>query len=299
MGLTVILVTGGTGFVGSHLVPQLVETGDKIRCLVRSPAKAKTLQRYGVELVLGDVTRLQILEQAMRGVETVIHLVAIIRESKDATFDRINAQGTTNVLQAAMESGVKRFIHMSALGASPSPKYRYTYSKWQGEEAVRSINLGFAIFRPSVIFGQGSGFITQLIRSLMMSPFLAPVPGSGKTRFQPIWVEDVATCIVRELKDGKTGQTYEIGGPEHLTYEQILDTVIRVLEIKRTKVHIPLALMRPAVMAMEKTMQNPPVTLAELAQLEVDNTTGVNSVEHLFGFKPFALSQGLDYIKSP
>ncbi|MFQ5925762.1 MAG: NAD(P)H-binding protein [Dehalococcoidia bacterium] len=266
---------------------------------MRSLAKAGTLQAYGVELVVGDVTSPKTLEQAMRGVETVIHLVAIIRESKEVTFNGVNVQGTRNVVQAALGSGVKWFIHMSALGASSNPKYRYTYSKWQGEEAVRSSTLDFAIFRPSVMFGQGSGFTTQLIRSLTMFPFLAPVPGSGKACFQPIWVEDVVTCVVRALKGGKTGQLYEIGGPEHLTYEQMLDTVIDVLGIKRIKVHFPLSLMRPAVMAMEKVMPNPPVTLVELAQLEVDNTTDLYSVERLFGFKPLALSQGLDYIRSP
>ena len=294
-----IFVTGATGFVGSHLVPRLVETGAKIRCLVRSSARAEAVQGYGVEPVPGDVTKIKTLEQAVRGVEIVIHLVAIIRESEDATFDGVNAQGTRNVVQAAEDSGAKRFIHMSALGASPHPKYRYTYSKWQGEEAVRSSKLDFAILRPSVIFGPGSGFTTQLVRSLTMFPFLAPVPGSGKTRFQPIRAEDVATCLVQLLKGGKAGQIYEIGGPEHLTYEQILNTVVHVLKIKRAKVHIPLALMRPAAMVMEKIMQNPPVISGELAQLELDNITDLNSVEHLFGFKPLALSQGLDYIKSP
>jgi NADH dehydrogenase len=294
-----ILVTGGTGFVGSHLVPRLVETGEKIRCLVRSQTKAEALQAYGAEVVVGDVTRLQSLEEAMRGVETVIHLVAVIRESTGVTFNGTNVQGTRNVVQAASASGVKRFIHMSALGASSNPKYRYTYSKWQGEEAVRSSHLDFIIFRPSVIFGPGSGFTAQVMRSVTMFPFLAPIPGSGKACFQPIWIEDVAAGMVKALKSEKTGETYEIGGPEHLTYEQMLDTVMQALGIKRIKVHLPLPLMRPAVMAMEKVMRHPPVTLVELAQLEGNNTTDLSSVEHLFGFKPLALSQGLAYIKLP
>ena len=294
-----ILLTGSTGFVGRHLVPRLAETGDKIRCLVRNRAKAEMLPADGIELVSGDVTRPESLEKAMRGVETVIHLVAIIRESQAVTFNRINVQGTRNVVLAARQSGVKRLIQMSALGAGPNPEYGYTYSKWQGEVAVRSSNLDFSIFRPSVIFGPGSGFTTQLIRSLTMFPFLAPVPGSGKACFQPIWIEDVATGIIHVLKNGKSGQTYEIGGPEHLTYEQMLDTVIHVLGIKRLKVHLPLPLMRPAVRVMGKVMRNPPVTLVELAQLEAANTTDLNSVEHFFGFKPLALSQGLGYIRSP
>lgn len=293
-----ILVTGGAGFVGSHLMPRLVETGEGVKCLDRSLAKTEAGKVGGVELVPGDVTDIQSLEQAMLGVESVIHLVAVIRESKGITFNGINVQGTKNVLQAALGAGVKRFIHIGALGASPNPIYRYAYSKWQGEEAVRSSNLDYTILEPSVMFGTGVGFITRLVHSLKVFPFLAPIPGSGKTRFQTIWVEDTVTCILQTLKGGKSRQTCRIGGPEHLTYEQILDAVIDVLGTKRIKVHLPLLLMRPAVMAMEKVMSNPPVTLGELKQLEVDNTTDLDSVERQFGFKPLPLSQGLDYIKA-
>ncbi len=292
-----ILVTGGAGFVGSHLIPRLVETGEKVKCLDRSLARAETEKASGVEWVLGNVTDRQSLEQAMSGVESVIHLVAILRESKGATFDGVNVQGTKNVVQAALGAGVKRFIHIGALGAGPNPIYRYAYSKWQGEEAVRSSNLDYTILEPSVMFGTGAGFITRLVRSLKTFPFLAPIPGSGKTRFQTIWVEDVATCVLKALGGEKSRQTCRIGGPEHLTYEQILDAVIAALGTKRIKVHLPLLLMRPAVMAMEKVMSDPPVTLGELKQLEVDNTTDLDSVERQFGFKPLPLSQGLDYIK--
>lgn len=295
-----ILVTGATGFVGGHLISRITETGDEIRCLVRSLAKAEALKAQGVEVVQGDVTVPSSLEQAVKGAEAVIHLVAVIREKKEITYDRINVQGTRNMVQAAAKSGVKRFIHMSGLGASPNPKYRFTYSKWQGEEAVRSSNLDFTILRPSVIFGEGCGLIDGLIQSLKLSPpFLAPIPGSGKARFQPIWVGDVATCTIQAIKSGRSGQTYEIGGPEHLTYEQMLDTIKHILRMKLIKVHIPLPLMRPAVMVMGKVLPNPPVTLTELKQLDLDNTTDLDSVERHFGFKPLALSHGLDYIKPP
>ncbi len=295
--LTVILVTGGTGFVGSHLAPRLVESGYEVRCLVRSWAKAEALKAYGVELVLGDVTNRESLEQAMPGVETVVHLVAVIRERKGVTFNGVNVGGTKNVAQAALRSGVKRLIHIGALGANSNPRYRYIYSKWQGEEAVRSSKLDFTILAPSVMFGTGSDFTTELIGSLKMFPFLAPIPGSGKTRFQPIWVEDTVSCVLQALKGEKSGQTCTLGGPEHLTYEQILDAIMDTLGMRRIKVHLPLPLMRPAVVVMEKVLTNPPVTSGELKQLEVDNITDLNAVERQFGFKPLPLSQGLDYLK--
>ena len=292
-----ILVTGGTGFVGSHLVTRLVESGYEVRCLVRSWAKAEALKARGVELVLGDVTNPKSLKQAMPGVETVIHLVAILRESKVATFNGVNVGGTKNVILAALGSGVKRLIHIGALGANSNPRYRYIYSKWQGEEAVRSSKLDFTILAPSVMFGTGCGFTRELIGSIKMFPFLAPIPGSGKTRFQPIWVEDMVSCRLQALKGEKSGQTCALGGPEHLTYEQMLDAIMDTLGMKRIKVHLPLPLMRPAVMVMEKVLPNPPVTSGELRQLEVDNITDLDAVERQFGFKPLAFSQGLDYLK--
>ena len=292
-----ILVIGGTGFVGSHLIPRLVEAGEKVKCLDRGLARAETGKVSGVELVLGNVANLLSLKEAMSGAESVIHLVAILRENKGATFDGVNVGGTKNVVQAALSSGVKQLIHIGALGASPNSRYRYTYSKWQGEEAVRSSNLDYTILEPSIMFGTGAGFITRLVRSLKMFPFLAPVPGSGRTRFQTIWVEDTVTCILQALKGGKSRQTCRIGGPEYLSYEQMLDATMSALGAKRIKVHLPLPLMRPATVVMEKVLRSPPVTSGELRQLEVDNITDLDAVERQFGFKPLALSQGLDYLK--
>ncbi len=303
-----ILVSGGTGFVGSYLISRLAsgEKGHgKIKCLVRDPenSRAQALRERGVELAPGDVTRPQSLREAMQGADTVIHLVAIIRESKAATFQGVNAQGTGNMVDAALASGVKRFIHISALGASPDPGYRYTYSKWQGEEAMRSSNLDYTILRPSVIFGQGYGysFVDSMIRSLNMLPLIAPLPGGGKTRFQPIWVEDVVSCIIGILNDRGKGhenrKTYDVGGPEHLTYREMLDAVIYALGARRVRVNIPLTLMRLVVPAMERAMSNPPVTSVELKQMDLDNTTDLDSVERHFGFKPAALSEKLSYIK--
>jgi uncharacterized protein YbjT (DUF2867 family) len=295
---TMILVSGRTGFVGSYLISRLAsgEKGHgKIKCLVRSPEKsrAQALREQGVDLAPGDVTRPQSLSEAMKGADTVIHLVAIIRESKAATFQGVNAQGTGNMVEAALASGVKRFIHISALGASPDPGYRYTYSKWQGEEAVRSSNLDYTIFRPSVIFGQGYGysFVDSMIRSLNMLPLIAPLPGGGKTRFQPIWVEDVVSCIIVAVND--RGKGCENGK----TYREMLDAVIHALGARRVRVNIPITLMRLVVPAMERAMSNPPVTSVELKQMDLDNTTDLDSVERHFGFKPAALSQKLSYIK--
>ncbi|MCL6476894.1 MAG: NAD(P)H-binding protein [Peptococcaceae bacterium] len=177
-----VLVTGSTGFVGSHLADDLLGQGYRVRVLVREKTGPA-----GAEAVKGDVTQPASLESACAGVGTVVHLVAVIREKGRATFQSVNYRGTVNMLQAAGKAGVKRFIYLSALGAVNNPAYKYAHSKWMAEEAVKSSSLKWTILRPSVIYGRGFGFFYRLVQSLRVSPpFMVPVPGRGEALFQPI-----------------------------------------------------------------------------------------------------------------
>jgi NADH dehydrogenase len=291
------LVTGGSGFVGSHLLPRLIDAGFQVRCLVRLPGEARVVEALGAAGVTGDVTDPASLKAALSGVESVVHLVAVLREGRGATFSRVNVEGTGNVVTAAREASIKRFIHIGAMGTGDMPRYAYFHSKWQGEEIVRASKLDFTILKPGAMFGKGAGFIDKLVKSVNMFPLLAPIAGSGRTRFQPLWVEDLATCILAALKGDKRGQTCEIGGPEHLTYEQILDAVMAVMGKKRLKIHVPVVLMRPAVGFIGRILGDPPVTSVELKALELDNIGALDSVENQFGFKPLELATGLDYLK--
>lgn len=272
----------------------LLAEGEAVKPLLRS----RTLEGFSGEVAYGDVTDPAALRAALQGVDTVIHLVAIIREKGSYTFEAVNVQGTANLVQAMQATGVQRLIHMSALGTGPAPQFRYTYSKWRGEEAVRQSGLHWTIFRPSIIFGEGFGFIDRVKQAVTMTPPLASIPGPGKVRFQPIWVEDVARCIAMALRDESAiGKTYEIGGPEHLTYEEILDLVIRELGLRRIKVHVPLWLLKLVVPLMG-VLPDPPVTSVELAQLDLgDNITALDSVERSFGFRPARLADKLGYIR--
>ncbi|MCL6560081.1 MAG: complex I NDUFA9 subunit family protein [Firmicutes bacterium] len=291
------LVTGATGFVGRHLVKTLLKEGFSIRCLVRSTAAARDL--HSVELIQGDVTDPSTLRAACVGLEGVIHLVAVIREKGDATFFRVNVQGTCNLLAAAEAAGVRRFIHMSALGARDDPAYRYVYSKWLAEEAVRNCSMHWTIFRPSLIYGEGFGFFDRLIQSVrMFPPPFVPLPGGGKTRFQPVAVDDLVCCVVKSLKaPGFEGRVCEIGGPEHLSYAQMLDALMDTLHIRRIKVPVPLPLMRVVVPLMGVMMEDPPVTTVELRQLDHDNVTDPDAVEKQFGFKPRRLCDGFGFMR--
>jgi NADH dehydrogenase len=291
-----LLVTGATGFVGSHLVPRLVQAGKRVRALVRPTADIRKLEQLNVDIVYGTVSDRQVLKEAMTGIDTVIHLVAVIVEQKNASFIQINHYGTKNVAKLAEESGVNRLIHISALGASSDHKFRYTHSKWLGEQEVRNSGIDWTLFQPSIMFGDGDEFINKLADIVRIAPII-PILGSGKTKFQPVWVEDICTCILKALDDNKTiGKTYQLGGPEHLTYEQIISIIMAKLNKRKLKLHFPIPLMRPVVKIMETILPNPPVTTDQLALLGLDNITSLESVHQHFGFHPKRLQDGIDYI---
>lgn len=296
--MPVILVTGGTGLVGSHLVRALVEKGYAVRCLLRAPQKAGKVLPAEVELFWGEINDPELVREACQGVDQVIHLVAIIREQGNDTFERINVEGTLNLVIAAGQAGVKQFIHMSALGACDDARYKYAYSKWRGEETVRQSGLSWTILRPSIVYGRGFNFFNRMQQALKMFPKpLVPVPGRGDTLFQPIAVEDVVNCLVQVCDNpSMLERIIEIGGPEHLSYVQMLDTFLACLGEKRYQLHVPMPLMRLAVLLMGIVWQNPPVTAIELKQLDMDNITAINAVADTFGFQPRPLHEGLKYL---
>ncbi|MFP4642266.1 MAG: complex I NDUFA9 subunit family protein [Chloroflexota bacterium] len=290
----VCCVTGSTGFVGRHIVKDLCARGLQVRCLTRPTSDLRPLVGLGVETVQGDITSVSSLERALQGVETVVHLVAIIRESKGATFESINLTGTKNLLKAAKSAGVKRIVYMSNLGAGPDQRFPLLYNKWRAEEEVKNSGMDFVILRPSVIFGRGDGFITVLADAIKKSP-VAPVIGSGSTRFQMISVEDVAACVAQSLQDeGLVNQTLPLGGPEQLTYEQVLDLILDRFRIRRPKVHIPVSLMQYVVGAGEQLRIKLPITPAQLDLITRDNVTDLDVVQSVFGFSPVPLNERID-----
>ncbi len=293
-----ILVTGANGFVGSHLVPRLVrECGQPVAALARPGADTRRLEALGVTVRRGNVTDFASLQAALQGVETVFHLVAVPISRGRQTFQAVNVEGTRNVAAAAQKARVKRLVQLSALGASDEPRYPYTYSKWLGEQAVREAGVPFTIFRPSVMFGEGDGFFAAFAGLSSFVPFIFPSPGHGDVRFQPLWVEDLVTAAIKCLNQTNTiGETIELGGPEHLSYDQMLQAVLAARGKKRKIVHVPLPLMRIPVLLFS-LLPYPPVDSGQLDLLNVRNTTDLDAVERWFGFKPKPLREGLDYLK--
>ena len=293
-----ILVTGATGFVGRNVVRALRTRGRDVRCLVRSPGRARRIVDYGVELAYGDVTDPPSVARAMDGVDSVVHLVAIIRERGRRTFDLVNRQATETVAYEARLAGVRHMVHVSAIGAREDPAYPYLYSKWQGEQAVKSSGMTFTIVRPSLLFGEGDEFVNTLAGMVRAFP-VVPVAGTGKTVLQPISVEEVGAIVAEVAGDPRFGgRTIEIGGPQRLTYDEIVDVVKRTLGVRRIKVHIPLSLMFAAVRVMEAVIPNPPATTNQLRMLALDNVTDEPPVESVFRIKPRTLEGNVGYIRT-
>jgi uncharacterized protein YbjT (DUF2867 family) len=294
-----VLLIGGTGYVGTPLRAALREAGHTVRLLVRSADDRYTAQGY--EVAQGDVTDPDSLARAMEGIDAVINLVAIIKEKGGATFERVNYQGSVHVVDTARANGVRRILQMSALGAANLPDYPYFYTKWRAENYVKDSGLEWTIFRPSIVFGPGEDeqFVTQLADVVKKAP-VVPVVGDGRSRFQPIHVDDVAAAFTSALDDpGSVGQTYEIAGPEVLTYEEMLDECARTLGKRKRKVHVPVPLMMPAAGIMGAIpFIEAPVTTEQLKMLKIDNTTENNATPRLVGRAPIPFRGNIGYIAS-
>lgn len=290
-----VFLTGATGFVGGHLAARLAAEGHRIRCLVRrlDHRRAAYLKDLDAELAAGDILNPDALREAIEGCGAVIHLVGIITEPPGFTFKQVHVKGTVNVLDAAAAAGVRRYVHMSALGAGSDASTTYFQTKWQAEEAVRASGLDYTIFRPSIIYGPGGEFINMLLRQIRLMP-LVPVIGDGNYRMQPVSVHDVAFCFSRALADGGTiGEEYELGGPESLTYNELVHTICRAAGKRRALIHLPLALVRPVVRLLERFLRHSPVTTDQLKMLLAGNVCDTTRMREHFGIEPVAFEQGI------
>jgi uncharacterized protein YbjT (DUF2867 family) len=288
-----ILVTGANGFVGRNLVRRLQKDGIAVRALVRNAAKAARLRDLGAELVDGDISNLLSLEAAMEGCEKVIHLVGIIQEAPGVTFKGVHVDGTQNLLEAAKKAGVRHFIYQSALGTRPNAKSQYHRTKWEAEELVRASGIPFTILRSSLIYGPGDLFTIRLAETIKLSPVL-PVIGTGQSKIQPIFIDDVIECIRKISMSGSyLNEIYEIGGPEQLTYEEVTKAIAAALGIKRPAVHMPLFFMKTMAKVAETVLQNPPITMDQLIMLQEDNVCSMRDIREVFGIEPVKFKAGL------
>ena len=290
-----ILVTGGTGFIGPKVVRALREAGHDVRALVRDRRRGSNVAALGAELFEGDVTDAASLRIAAQGCDTVVHLVAIITGSA-ADFERVMTQGTRNLIAAAQETGVQRFVHMSALGVNDQTKYLTSYfaSKWQMERDVEAAGIDYVIFRPSFVFGTDGGVLPTFIRVARLAP-VTPIIGPGTRRFQPIWVDDVAAYFERAVElPAATNRIFEIGGPDVVTWNEFWERARGAVGVRRRPtLHLPVGLMR-AQAALTERLPGAPLTRDQLTMLEAgDNVVSSDDAVRTFGLPLVALDEQL------
>ena len=266
-----VLVTGGTGFVGPGVVRALADKGHDLKLLVRDSTRSRDLPGRPV---VGEMTNNASLRSAVEDIDAVVHLVAI-RQGREEQFKRVMEQGTRDLVAAAKDAGVRRFILMSALGTSEATKdlVPYYHAKWEMEQAVKSSGLEHVIFRPSFVFGRDGGILPTFRKLAKLTP-MTPVIGSGEQRIQPIWIDDVGAYFAAAVTSAEAvaNRTFELGGPDAVSWNDFWKRLKRVRRMRRPSVHVPVKLMRPAALATERLPGDVPLTNDLLTMLErVDN----------------------------
>lgn len=292
-----VFVTGGTGFVGRHLVARLLDDGRDVRMLVRKQSihKIPAEVRNRIEYVEGDAFEVGALLDGASGCDAVVNLIGIIRDfpSKGVTFEKLHFSATKNIADAAREKGVKRFIQMSALGVDWDEKTEYFRTKWKADQYLIDRDFDYTIFRPSVIFGEGDGFVNTLVTLIKQSP-LSVIPGDGKYPLQPVFVGDVAAGFSKALvAEAAVNRVYTVTGPESFTYGEILQKITEAMGKRRRGVNLPLTLINPFVIALER-FSFFPLTYDQLYMLTKgsvgDNKRFIDDFE--LALKPFTLYLG-------
>jgi NADH dehydrogenase len=272
-----VLVTGGTGFVGTGIVRALLDAGHTVRVLERESGKAAQAGLEGVEAVQGDMSDAASLRSAVGGQDAVVHLVAIIT-GKPEEFERVMEQGTRDLVAAAKEAGVRRFVLISALGVTEETKDLVPYyrAKWDMERTVKESGLEYVIFRPSFVFGPGGAALQQFTKIAKLAP-VTPIVGPGTQRLQPIWIEDVGAYFEAGLtRPEAANRTFEIGGPDVVTWNEFWERLKRTLGIRRPSIHLPFGLMRAQAAVLEK-LPKPPVTRDQLKMLAAGDSVVTNT----------------------
>jgi uncharacterized protein YbjT (DUF2867 family) len=296
-----VFVTGGTGFVGKAVVRALLARGFLVRCLVR-PGSEQDLRGFeSIDRVPGDVMDPDRLVPSVEGCVAIVHLVGIIREQpgRGITFERLHRQATRNVVALARAAGVKRLVHMSALGTRPGARARYHQTKWEAEEAVRGSDLEWTILRPSIIFGRGDAFVSTLGTAVRRLPVM-PVLGDGRYRLQPIPVEQVAEGFARALRTPATvDQTYEVAGPAPYAFVDLLGEIGRAVGRPHVRtLHVPLAAVRAVTRALD-WLPLYPISRDQLIMLEEESITDPSRFFTELGLEPEPLAVGLRRMFGP
>jgi uncharacterized protein YbjT (DUF2867 family) len=285
-----ILLLGSTGFFGRGVAHKLIDGGHQLRVLVRDPMKAAAFKVRGAQVVVGDALNQAAVTQAAQGVEHIISLVAV-RRNRPQSFLEVNVDGPRILGEAAKAAGVQSVVLVSVIGARLDAHYKYLTSRWMGEQELAKSGVAGTILRFSLVLAEEGGVLNDFEREASFGPFLI-VPGSGQAKLQPILREDAARCVVDTIgRPELLGKIVELGGPEVVTFETILDWFIVARGIKKPKLKLPVPLLVPGAMVMEALLKNPIATADEINTIQLDNLAdGIDSVSTHYGWRPIAPS---------
>jgi uncharacterized protein YbjT (DUF2867 family) len=291
-GRGVLLLTGATGLVGSALLPRLTAAGQPVRCLVRDPRRLGA-ERVRVQIALGDLADPPSFRNALRGVDTVVHLAAAIRDQPRGSIEELNGIATWRMVEAARQGGVDHFVFFSAQSASAQSRARFMRAKALAEQTVAESGMPHTIFSPSIVYTPSDVFMTLLERMALMP--VVPISGSGRALFQPIWAQDVAECVMAALERPATGARYELSGPETLSYDDIVEIALSAAGRPRRLVHVPLAVVSRSLRALEALLRSRAFATwdeAELMEITMTSARGTADAEAL-GVVPRTMSSVL------
>lgn len=294
-----ILVTGATGFIGRVLVRQLTEVGKQVRVLLRPSPKSPRLPKgVSVEVAVVALNDERGLRAALRGVDQIYHLASAAAQGRDGNLLTTDIEGTRTLAQVAASADIERFIYLSHLGADRASAFPVHKSKGIAEEHIRKSGVPHTIIRSSIIFGPEDGFTSALADILRFSPGILPIPGDGRVLLQPLWVEDLVTCLIWALQNPNTiNQTYEIGGGEYFTLRQILETIMSVTHTRRLLVPMPPPYMRALIVLLDSFARRPRISTYWIDYFAVNRTCPVDNLPRTFGLMPARFAYRLNYLE--
>jgi uncharacterized protein YbjT (DUF2867 family) len=294
-----LLITGGTGFIGSALLKQLTEVGVRVRLLLRPSGVSPRLPKgIPFDVALSSLLDYRGIRAACNGIDTVIHLASSESRGLRHYNPERELRGTRNLAEAAADAGIDRFIFLSHLGANQTSAYIVSRTKAMEEDAIRKSKVPFTIIRSAIIYGPKDHFTTKLAIQLKLMPFIYLLAGGGEALLQPIWVHDLATAIAWTLDEPATlGQIYEVGGPEFLTYRQVVELVMSKIRVKRILVPFRPPYLRVGAGLLERVFRDPPLTSLWLDYLAINRTTDLGSLPQAFGLQPVRMESNLGYLE--